>query len=112
MDYYKSVRDENADNSISGLSKWLFRQQILMEKSKSSIADSMEPKRVSKSLTAAVSWDSREAPSYARDIPKCSLHPKNSSHYLKNCNKFKALTLKEKYEVMKALSCHLSQSPW
>ncbi|XP_011670916.2 uncharacterized protein LOC100893156 [Strongylocentrotus purpuratus] len=102
MDYYKSVRDENVEDSISGLSKWLFRQQILMEKSKATIADSMEPKRVSKSLTAAVSWDSREAPSYARDIQKCALHPKNSSHYLKICNKFKALTLKEKYEVMKA----------
>lgn len=49
IEYFKSVQDDN--DSISGLSNWLFRQQILMEKSKSSMADTMEPKRVSKSLS-------------------------------------------------------------
>ncbi|XP_063971215.1 uncharacterized protein LOC135157940 [Lytechinus pictus] len=97
--YYKSVRDDNTDDSLSGLSKWLYQQHILIEKSKSTTSESLEPtKRVSKSFNAAMSMEDTST----AHIPKCPLHPKTSSHYLKTCNKFRSLALKEKFDVMKS----------
>lgn len=101
--YYKSVRDDHTGDSLSGLVKWLYRlQQQLLEKAKPARQDTVlppAPHKSSKSMNVA----SVDRNNYTRKSGqlRCALRTNASSNYLKNCNKFRALTLKGKYEVMK-----------
>ena len=107
--YYKSVRDDHTEDSLTGLVKWLYRQLLLLEKAKPAGVDSPstpppQQYRMSKSSNAATVNESQQyQPGKDRwpGFVKCALHPDTRTHFLKTCNKFKSLPQKEKYEIMR-----------
>ncbi|XP_063962448.1 uncharacterized protein LOC135155912 [Lytechinus pictus] len=107
--YYKGVRDDRIDDSLTGLVKWLYSQLLLLEKAKPNSGDNSPspPQRQHKvyKSTSAASYtsDNQSQPSKARHsgVTKCAIHPNADSHYLKTCNKFKSLPQNEKYKVMR-----------
>ena len=105
MDYYKSVRDDGTEDSLSGLSRWLYQQHLLIEKSKPAHVDAPttpfkndNTSRSSHSATVNSSWNQHGA---SARVPKCVLHQDSNTHYLKTCNQFRRLQLNEKYDIMK-----------
>ncbi|XP_072170561.1 uncharacterized protein [Diadema setosum] len=107
--YYRDVRDEHSSDSLGGLVKWRHRQLLLQEKAKSPFPEKtstceMSQNRGSKSSNAAA-WNppkqiqSKEGK--RSGVPKCPLHINSNTHFLKMCIKFRNLSLKEKYDVMK-----------
>lgn len=101
MGYYQSVRDKGTGDSLSGLSGWLREQLLLIEKCRPSTSNEnthTQNPRASRSLHAAVKQNVKG--SYAA-TSKCPVHPAASTHYLKMCNTFRKMSLKEKHEVMK-----------
>ncbi|KAJ8032361.1 hypothetical protein HOLleu_25872 [Holothuria leucospilota] len=104
--YYKSVRDDNTDDTLAGLVKWLHRQLLLLEKAKPFAADNppRSPQahcKTFKSSNAASSDGVEKVKGAQSDSPKCALHTNSNTHFLKACNKFRELPLKEKYEIMR-----------
>ena len=101
MGFYKGVRDDDTADSLSGLTRWLFREHIIVQKASPVDTEYTGPsQRMTKSSNAAVDGGQHHTD---RRVPtlKCPLHVKTTSHFLKNCNKFRTLTLKEKHEIMK-----------
>ena len=98
--FLKSVRDDiNTQDTLQGLNRWLYCQLLLLDKAKS--ASSSEPpapyKRQTQSSNAAAV---KTSPRNDRNVPKCALHVDSNTHFLKTCNKFRDLSLKEKYDIM------------
>ena len=97
--FLKSVRDDATQDTLQGLNRWLYSQLLLLDKAKS--ASHPEPptpyKRQTQSSNAAA------VKSYPRNdghVPKCPLHVDSKTHFLKTCNTFRNLSLKEKYDIM------------
>ncbi|XP_071509981.1 uncharacterized protein [Diadema antillarum] len=107
--YYRDVRDEHISDSLGGLVKWLHRQLLLQEKAKSPFPEKtstceMGQNRGSKSSNAAAWNPPKQVQSKEgkrSGVPKCPLHVNSNTHFLKMCIKFRNLSLKEKYDVMK-----------
>ncbi|PIK49506.1 hypothetical protein BSL78_13611 [Apostichopus japonicus] len=107
--YYKSVRDDHTDDSLTGLVKWLYSQLLLLEKAKPISVDNASyvpttQRRMSRSSNAATvnagEWSQRSKINKF-GVPKCALHINANTHFLKTCNKFRDLPMKEKYEIMR-----------
>ncbi|XP_072019604.1 uncharacterized protein [Amphiura filiformis] len=111
--YYKSIRDSGDTDSLTGLVKWLHAHLMLLEKVKSTVADAPAPpppakydfRKVSRSTNAATVYNNNNNNNNNRspraNNRQCALHPDAKTHYLKMCNKFRALPLQEKYKIMK-----------
>lgn len=124
--YLESVRDGKSDNSITGLVNFLHSYLTLLQKTKAppdARARGDRDKPTSGKLSpkgslnngAAIPDQTTSDNKSAKDTskkqekstPKCPLHPENKSHYLKACNKFRALKQHEKFDVMnKNGICH------
>ncbi|XP_071950886.1 uncharacterized protein [Antedon mediterranea] len=98
--YYKSVRDNDTGHSLTGLVKWLYSQLLLLEKAMPMTETESSSSSKKASNAAVVSSAEGYKSDYNRN-PKCALHPTANTHFLKSCNKFRSLSQKEKYEVMK-----------
>lgn len=84
--YYKSVRDDHTGETLSGLVKWLYSLELLLEKAKPAGQGTVPPPAPHKSLKSmnATSVD-RTNTTHNLGQLKCALHSNTSSHFLKNC---------------------------
>lgn len=84
MGYFKSIRDDNNDKSLPGLSRWLFCQHLLIQKVTPAESEIAEPlnQRMSIYCNAATDDKQHQADRDAQKS-KCPLSVTTTSHYLK-----------------------------
>ncbi|XP_064643562.1 uncharacterized protein LOC135497661 [Lineus longissimus] len=118
--FLKAAQEGQANDTITGLQDWLHDQLMVLRKarpppptqdhqSRTHKTDSSTSK-TSNSITinhAAMTKTSPAATggaahtgSHEQGKRKCPLHPQTSNHFIKGCNKFRALSQTEKFDIM------------
>eukprot|EP00057_Strongylocentrotus_purpuratus_P005403 XP_003730892.1 PREDICTED: uncharacterized protein LOC100888831 [Strongylocentrotus purpuratus] len=104
--FFKSVRDERTPDTLTGLVRWLYSQLLLLDKAKPAHTEAPTPYKNDKTSRSSNSVTYNPSPRQhgkgsRPEVPKCVLHQESNTHYLKTCNKFRGLDLKEKHDLMR-----------